>query len=96
MGKGQSKEDQEIIIAQNGAGNSASTEQLLWHASSTSYTLIAICAFLFVGVIIIVCRYYRKCHERWIQQRIETYDLRRTLSVMRRQQQKESPQESPV
>lgn len=96
MGKQQSKE-QEIIIAQNGAGNSASTEQLLWHATSTSYALIAICALLFIGAAIILFRYYRKCHGEWIQRGIDAYDLRRSMSMLRRQQRESAAsKDSPV
>lgn len=84
MGGQNSKE--EVVIAQNGAGNSASTEQLLTHASWTTYILLGICAILLVGGAILLIRYYRKSHTKWMRRNIELYDLRRTLSILRRQQ----------
>lgn len=86
MGKQQSKE-QEVIIAQNGAGNSASADQLVQHASTITYVLIAICVILTVGGAIWLLRYYKKCHTKWIDRGINAYELRRSMSVFRRQQQ---------
>lgn len=83
---GQKSKEQEVIIAQNGAGNSASTEQLLWHASSTTYVLVTICVVLIVSSICLLYRYYRKSHAKWIQRALESHELRRTVSLMRRQQ----------
>lgn len=85
MGKQQSK-TQEVIIAQNGAGNSAGAEQMLQHTSVIAYMLITIAVILIIGGAIWLLRYYRKCHGKWIERGVRDFDLRRSMSLFRRQQ----------
>lgn len=90
MGKPNSKEAQEVIIAQNAAGgeNSASIEQLKYHASNTNLLLIGICVILTAVGVIYCMRHYRKCHGNWIAREINENELRRSMSLMRRREGK--------
>lgn len=77
MGRPQSKEvKEEVIIAQNGAGNEA--------AASTAYTdhvnhVLLITLFVVIGtaILLLAYNYYKKCHNKWIDKKIENYTFQR-------------------
>lgn len=84
MGKGQSKENQEVIIAQNAGANEISMDQLNNHAKTTSHTLQIICVVLLIGAVIAIYRVYRSCHSKWIRREITEHQLQRSASWFRR------------
>lgn len=89
MGSSQTKE--EVIVPQNalgGNGNSASIEQLYYHASTGNYMLGIICILLIIGGIYIIGRLYRKCHGQWMQRELNEFALRRSASFFRRREPK--------
>lgn len=79
MGKPQSKQE-EIIIAQNGAGNAASaTQDLQYHISTTNILLIVIITIIALVSLLCFYQHYKKTHKNWMRREINLNDLRRSL-----------------
>lgn len=80
-GSNQSKEPQEVIIAQTAAGgsNSATVEQLKFYIGLMSVFMGAMCFLLCCGFCYMMASYYRKCHKRMIRREFHGMDVQRTL-----------------
>ncbi|XP_073948999.1 uncharacterized protein [Choristoneura fumiferana] len=77
MGSSQAKE--EVIVAQNAAGgtNNADLKDIGNHISNNNIILTVVLIILCIFGLAMVYRMYRKCHQRWIQQEINSGVLER-------------------
>lgn len=81
MGGTHTKE--EVVIAQSGGQNTASTQQVQQH-ETTNILLIIICSTLVAGIVIILYKLAKKCHDKQIRRRLDEMRLMRYASILRR------------
>jgi Na+/melibiose symporter-like transporter len=75
-------EKENVIISQNAAGKSSNDgtfDEMKNHLSAISVVMIVICSFLALGLLYGFYKLYKKCHDKWSNDLIVQYNLRRSF-----------------
>ena len=79
MGTTSSKE--EVIIAQTAAGGSNTATVTQEQISTISAMLLFIAVCLAIVIIGVAVRLYRRCHQNWIEEKINQREVQRAVQM---------------
>lgn len=96
MGKSYSKqEEKEVIITQNAVGDNGASGIRTDHIQANNILLTIVLALAGVGILFVLYKYYRKCHQNWMRREMRQEFYRRVqlrLSGRRDAEPRASPQ----
>ena len=79
MGSTTSKE--EVIIAQTASGGSNAATVTLEQLSAINTVLLFIAVCLAVCIIVVAVRMYRRCHQGWIEEKLNQREVQRAVQM---------------